>query len=313
MTLPLQANLLGWPFAAAQCIVEEKKESAIAEFSYYVMRKECLEDTTIVPKFTNTYRDWIESSKLNQITGLDKFPTVAYSQGTSESFDKFYLKHNTRRFRCFRGEYMYHRLAWENYFPNYKYIDDIPNTINLENNDAVVVSWPFADTGDTHPLFGKEFLDECYAKGIPVLIDCAFFGICSGMTFNFDHPAITDICFSLSKSFPLHHLRIGIRFTKEDDNDSLLVYHKTQYVNRYGAALGILFMENWSPDIAVETWHNKQIEWCKKMNLQPSSTVIFGIDTQHLYPHYNRGMIDTNRLCFAKFYESDILPEDIRV
>jgi hypothetical protein len=49
---------------------------------------------------------------LNCITGIDSFDQVDYSQGTTESFDHFYIKHPQRRFRCFRGEYLYHQLVW---------------------------------------------------------------------------------------------------------------------------------------------------------------------------------------------------------
>jgi hypothetical protein len=232
---------------------------------------------------------------------------MAYSNGTTESFDKFYLKNATRRFRCFRGEYMYHRVAWRNYFPDWAFIDDEP----IREGDAVVCSMPFADIGDCHPNFNKEFLDDCHAKGVPVLIDAAFYGIVGGLEFDFDHPAITDITFSLSKTFPVNYIRIGIRFTRVDDDDSLLVYHKTQYVNRLGAAIGLQFMNKWTCDDIYNTYRIRQIDWCERMGLTPSKSVIFGLDYNHRYDHYNRGLTDSNRLCFAKYFNTS-LPKDIK-
>jgi hypothetical protein len=309
MTLPLQANLKGLVLAPAQCVVEARKEAAVQYFTTKAMFEDCLHNEQVLPEFEKKYREWIMASKLNRVRGLDAFSVTAYSQGTTESFDKFYLKHHARRFRCFRGEYMYHRLAWDANNMPWSYLDDTPNKFKLQKGDAVVVSWPFADTGNVHHLFNQEFLDECHKKDIPVLIDCAFFGICGHIKFDFDHPAITDICFSLSKSFPLNYLRIGIRFTRVDDNDSLLVYNKTQYVNRLGAALGIKFMQSWDADSNYLQWRTLQEKWCKELNLEPSDSVIFGIDTKHQYDQYNRGMHDSNRLCFSKFYESGVIPK----
>jgi hypothetical protein len=308
MTQPLQANLKGWPFAAAQCVIDKARDEELQYFTTKAMFENCMEDATIIPRYYDTYRNWITSSTNNNITGLDAFPVTAYSNGTTESFDKFYLKHNTRRFRCFRGEYMYHRVAWRNYFPNWAFIDDEP----IREGDAVVCSLPFADTGDVHPAFTNDFLDDCHAKGVPVLIDAAFYGIVGNLEYNFDHPAITDITFSLSKSFPVNYVRIGIRFTRIDDDDSLLVYHKTQYVNRLGASIGLKFLQKHTCDDIYNTYRTRQLDWCDRMGLQPSNTVIFGIDYNHRYDHYNRGMPDTNRLCFAKYYNSGIMPQDIK-
>lgn len=308
MTLPLQANLKGWPFAAAQSVIDPKQEEALQFFTTKAMFEDCMHDTSIIPRYYDTYRKWITNSENNSILGLDAFPITAYSNGTTESFDKFYLKNSTKRFRCYRGEYMYHRVAWRNYFPNWEFIDDEP----IKEGDAVVVSLPFADTGDIHPSFTKEFLDDCYAKGVPVLIDAAFYGIVGHLEYDFDHPAITDITFSLSKTFPVNYIRVGIRFTRVDDDDSLLVYHKTQYVNRLGAAIGLKFLENYTCDEMFNKYRVRQIDWCDKMGLTPSKSVIFGLDHNHRYDHYNRGYAASNRLCFAKYYNTG-LPKDIKL
>lgn len=247
-------------------------------------------------EFCTAYKDWILSSTLNKINGLDQFPFVCYSNGTTESFDKFYIKNRTRRFRCFRGEYVYHRLTWRNSWPDWVWLDDEC----LDPNDAVVVSLPFSDTGDTHYLH-EALLDKCDALGIPVLVDCAYFGICEGLTFNFDHKCITDITFSLSKVFPVAHARIGMRFTRTDDDDSLFVVNKIGYTNRFGPQLGLQLIQQFSPDYIYNKYKDKQLELCKTLDVTPSRTVLFGIGGDQ-WAEYNRGTI-TNRLSFNKVYE----------
>jgi hypothetical protein len=247
----------------------------------------------IIDDFLDTYDTWIKSTTTNTIAGLDDFNYRCYSNGTTESFDKFYMKNATRRFRCFRGEYMYHKLAWRDKF-NWKWLEDD----NLDKNDAVVISLPFANTGNKHKLT-EDVLHSCSEIGIPVLVDCAYFGICSNIDFNFTHLCITDITFSLSKTFPLAYARTGMRYTREDNDDTMFVYQKIHYNNKLGALLGLKFLNVFGPDYIPNTYKEKQIEMCKICEVEPSNTVLFGIDYNNNYPEYNRGS-DTNRLSFHK-------------
>jgi|688.fasta_scaffold105462_2 hypothetical protein len=304
MTQPLQPNLLGLAMAPAEAIVQRDKIMLVEHAVARAALTHAMQDADVLEKFCSTYRAWIDSSRLNSFQGLDQFGTAAYSSGTSEAFDKFYMKHHHRRFRCFQGEYLYHRLTWQRSFDWAVMTDGA----DIAVNDAVVVSVPFADTGNVPKELTTAFLDRCAELGVPVLIDCAFFGICGNIKFDFGHSAITDVCFSLSKSFPVNLLRIGIRFTRTDDSDSLLVYHKSQYVNRLGAAVGLALLATQSPDHEFEQWRARQLEFCQQMQLEPSNTVIFGIDCDHRYDQYNRGSVDTNRICFSRYFESGVLP-----
>jgi len=246
--------------------------------------------------FCKKYLEWIASTTINSISGLEKYPYAAYSNGTTEAFDKFYMKNHTRRFRCFRGEYVYHQIAWRTSWPNWKFLeDDI-----LDKNDAVVISLPFSDTGDEHPAM-KQLLSECSILDIPVLVDCVYFGVCSDIHFDFNHDCITDITFSLSKAFPLAYARVGMRLTKVDNDDAMLMLHKIEYTNRIGAALGIQLMEKYSPDYIVNKYKKHQEDLCNTLNLHPSKTVLFGIDLNNTYPEYNRGG-PTNRLGLYKHF-----------
>ena len=252
--------------------------------------------TDCTAEFCSSYKKWILSSKLNSIHGLDQFPFMCYSNGTTEAFDKFYIKNHTRRFRCFRGEYVYHRLTWRNSWPNWTWLDDEC----LDPNDAVVISLPFSDTGNAHSLH-EALLDKCDELGIPVLVDCAYFGICEGLNFNFNHMCITDITFSLSKVFPVAHARIGMRFTRIDDDDPLFVVNKIGYTNRIGPQIGLQLINKFSPDYIYIKYRDRQLEICKDLNVIPSRTVLFGIGGEQ-WAEYNRGTA-TNRLSFNKIYE----------
>jgi len=307
MTLPLQPNLLGLPLAPAQCVIDpalkQQVHSIIDSSSYY------LDSDSVLSDFLSTYIQWIKQSQLNCITGIDSFDQVDYSQGTTESFDHFYIKNPQRRFRCFRGEYLYHQLVWKSSFPNWKFIEDEP----LMSNDAVVLSVPFADTGNVHAGIDKPFLDQCAYLKIPVLVDMAFFGICGNIDFDLSHPAISDVCFSLSKTFPVSLLRIGMRLSRGNQQDGLAVYNQTQYVNRAGAGIGLELLKILSADCTYLRYKDKQESWCQQHGLVASNSVIFGLDFAHRYDQYNRGSVDSNRICFASIYQYDSWPQAVKI
>jgi hypothetical protein len=303
MNQPAMNNLKVLNFGGASSVIDPDMTANVYAIIQQQAQNLVLDDLDVQYQFVEAYRTWINSSQLNRLSGLDQFPIAAFSNGTTEGFDKFYLKNSQRRFRCFRGEYMYHQAAWRNYFPGWKFIDEDP----LMPEDAVVISMPFSDTGNVHVDI-EATLDRCDRMGIPVLIDCAFFGICQDIEFNFDRPCITDITFSLSKSFPVANLRIGMRLTRTDDDDSLLVHQKTNYNNRLACGVGLQLIERYSPDYNVETWSLTQAKFCEQLGVTPSKSVVFGLGGED-FSKYNRGGA-TNRLCFSKYLYSGTLPND---
>ena len=256
---------------------------------------QCLNNDNIIDEFLYEYDNWIKTSTTNSITGLEDFKYKCYSNGTTESFDKFYMKNAKRRFRCYKGEYMYHKLAWRDKF-DWQWLEEA----QLHKNDAVVISLPFADTGDKHINY-HELMRKCCDLGVPVLVDCAYFGACYGVSIDIAYSCITDVTFSLSKSFPVAYARIGIRYTKVDDDDTMFVYHKISYNNKLGAALGMQYINAFTPDFIPQKYMQKQKDFCTILDVQPSATILFGIDKNNNFSQYNRGGV-TNRLSFHKQY-----------
>lgn len=278
-------------FSAAACI----KDKQTIELLKTPVNTDVLFAEDSVTDFLNDYRNWINSTKNNVFVGIENYQYSCFSAGTSESFDKFYMKNATKRFRCFRGEYIYHKLAWRDKF-NWCYIDDEP----IAENDAVIISLPFADTGNKH-INHNNILEKCEELNVPVLIDCCYFGTCANIEFDLTYNCITDVTFSLSKAFPVAHARIGMRLTKEDNDDTLFAYNKPNlsYNNRLGASLGQRFIKEFGPDYIFNKYRKHQIDFCNKTDTKVSNTVMFGIGDIR-YNQYNRGT-DTNRLSFHRY------------
>ena len=259
---------------------------------------DCISNDTIHTEFLECYRTWIQSSNNNSVKGMEEFPYACFSNGTTEAFDKFYAKHSTKRFRFFKGEFVYHRLSCRNNNYDWAYIEDK----KLDKNDVVIISLPFSDTGNKHVDLDY-ILYNCNALGIPVLLDCAYFGICNDIDIDLTHPCIKEVTFSLSKTFYSAYLRIGMRLTREDNDDPLFVTNKMGYINRLSAQVGTTLLGNFDSDYIYNKYRNRQLEYCNLLELEPSQCVLFGIGDER-WNDYNRDRA-TNRLSFHKFLTTD--------
>lgn len=263
---------------------------------------EAIDDENLHLNFLKNYIKWISTTKNNYILGLENYQYACFSNGTTESFDKFYCKYNKKRFRFFKGEYLYHRLSCRNHNLNWAYIEDD----QLRDNDVVIISLPFSDTGNMHEQM-HSVLKICNTLEIPVLIDCAYFGVCNGISFDFSYKCIKEITFSLSKSLYSAHLRIGMRLSRVDDDDPLFVTNKIGYVNRLSAYIGNRLIENFNPDYIYNKYSDRQKEICSILKVKPSNSVLFGVGGND-WNEYNRDR-HTNRLSFHKFLHHSNLDE----
>ena len=270
-------------------------DSKVVEFINSKVNSKYLYDDNIVPKFINKYYKWIQQSKLNNLHGLNKFNKLDFVHGTSQAFDFWYQKHHNRRFRCFKGDYVYHKVSWKNYF-NWAYIEDN----NLEINDAVIISVPFSDSGFIHPDLNN-LLDKCDELNIPVFIDAAYYCIARGIDFNLDRPCIDTITFSMSKAFyGAERLRIGLRCRKTDEDDGCVLFNQFHCVSKIAAGVGYELCKSFSPDYNQLKYNKKQIKICNDLNITPSNCVIFGLtDKDHLqFQDYDRGT-SWRRVCIS--------------
>lgn len=243
--------------------------------------------------FCDAYFEWIRTSNKNNFLGLNEFKFKVYSNGTTQTFDAWYIMHHSKRFRFFKGEYLYHHLSCEYHKFNWAFIEDD----DLRENDVVIISLPFSNTGNVHKNM-HEVLKTCDHFNVPVLIDCAFFGICENIDFDFRYKCIQSITFSLSKAFDCAYSRIGVRFSRTDSDDILSAHHKVNYINKVGAYLGLDIMKEFNPDYIVSKYKHKQLEYCKHLNLEPSNTVLFGLANEGWDEYKNFGV---SRISFHKF------------
>lgn len=237
----------------------------------------------IQSEFTEKFYNWINSSKLNNLNGLEDFPNKKIVAGTAQAFDHFYLKHKDRRFRFYKGEFMYHSACLKHGF-DWAYIEDN----RLHNNDAVIVSVPFSDTGTQ--LSMENLLYNCYGMDIPVLLDFAYFPCTKNINLDLaKFSAVETITFSISKAFyGCEFLRVGMRLQREDKDDGIDVFNSVEMVNRISLSIANSLIENYSVDHNWIKYEYVYKEVCKDLNLTETDCIMFGLGGEE-YKENNRG------------------------
>lgn len=243
-------------------------------------------------KFLELYPQWIQSSKLNTVKGLETLPNRHVSLGTTQAMDDFimYTLKTKRRLRVLKGEYGYGREVSD--------CDNICQTVDdfpLQRNDALLISAPFSATGDIHPRW-EELINTCNKLDIPVFVDCAFYGTCLNITLDFNHPCIDTVSFSPTKGLNCGNMRTGMIFTKRKGRDCALEilseWHHGIHIHTY---IAYMLMQNFSPDTIPNTYRDIQLKACEHYQLTPTNTIHLGLGDSR-WEYFSRENV-SNRVC----------------
>lgn len=228
-------------------------------------------------EYLQTLHEWIQASRLNSVRGLERFSERDLTIGTTQSFDEFYYRYADRRLRFFRGEYAYHRRIVK----TWSFLEDAP----LSDRDYLIISWPFCSTGAKHPRM-DEILHQARQLRIPVLIDGAYFGTCQGLDFDFAHPAIEAVCFSISKSLGLGDIRSGIRYSFYTDDLPIRQQNRFNHTILADAKIGLYMMEKFSADYIPMQYREAQESVCREARLSPTPCMHLALGEESIWSDY---------------------------
>ena len=267
----------------------------------------------VIPSFEKAFSPWLTNHSSNKIIGLENFE-ADLSQGATQSFDSFYLRHPNKTYKFLQGEYFYHVLTGINLNRPWSFIN---NWKELKEGDAFILSVPFCDTGNQ--VFElDEMFNHCSLHNIPVLLDCAYFTIASNIVLNLNHQCIDTVAFSLSKTFPVAHARIGMRYTRPQSKDGQKLHSKINYDNRVSAAIGLEVINNFKSDFIVNKYQTAYNRFVNLLNLTPGNSIMFA-DGDASWEEYGRkGLLEVyglnldytlfkNRICLTSLLEQQDL------
>lgn len=269
------------------------------------MTFESARDVMINPVFNEIfayeYRSWIGKGTLSPVSGLEPFDKVVITNAVTHSLESYFLANRNKRIRMFRGEYPHMRRLMKLYGQPVLYLGE-GEDVNPAY-DVVLLSWPFSATGDKHPATDY-ILELCDKIGVPVFVDCAFWPACYDVPIDLGHECIRQVAFSLSKSFPMAGVRIGIEFLRYESQPHPQDVFLGHYFNRLGAAVALSIFKRFYPDYIPAKYRHTQHHVCKELGLTPSKTVIFGLSEDPEWEEYSREGV-VNRPCISKAIESE--------
>ena len=238
-------------------------------------------DQIALGEFEHAFHIWVHSS-VQEIKGLPRKKYIV--SGVTDAFNQLYSLYN--KIGVFEGEYGYHKRVLG---------DRV--TEDFREADCIVVSHPFSADGNC----SHDKLLEANSYGVPIFVYCALFGVCKGIDFDFKrYKNVRSVCFSLSKTFGTGLRRVGLLYTK--DEFAVTKYAGWQYPLVSSAEHHYELLQTVGPADMPKLYAQKQVRVCRKLEVMPSSTVIFGLDYTDRWSEYKRGNV--NRVCITDELEA---------
>lgn len=217
----------------------------------------------IFEKFKTHFLAYITSSTLNSVIGLENSARTDIILGCTQYIDDLHIRHS--EIQVIEHEYNYHKRLK-------------PNTVyctieTLKPRVPLIISIPFSYTGCTYRDMTR-LLDRCSELDIPVHLDGAWITAAKNTHIDFNHPAVVSLGISLSKGLGLSGWnRIGVRYTKENVEDSITVMNGFLQIPSVPVIIGTYFMEHVPVDHLWNTHGNKHYKICSDFNLNTSDTI----------------------------------------
>lgn len=235
-------------------------------------------------QYTDAFQDWIAHRTFNKVQGLSNFTNACYSAGAAESIDSFVNRHvKNRRIRFSVAEYVGAKITCNAAGGTWAFLEDGEITVN----DAVVISCPFSGNGDSYSNF-DQLMIQCTELNVPVLIDLSYYGISYHMHINLDYDCITDVVFSLSKPMATQ-LRAGIRFRRQELDDTMQGNFSIKVYNRIAATVAIGLMKNFPQEYFANRYGGVSRHFCQQLGLDPTPTVTLALGNADHHSEFLRG------------------------
>lgn len=276
------------------------RNKEIQDFHWHLDSND-LKNVTLL-EYEKVWREWINYSNTKSLRGLENFTHVDYTQGTSQTFDQFILRHSKdREIIVLNGDFQYHACLGKHVqFQNLHSPHHLESILQGPGLHALLISAPFSDFGCIHPDF-EHIMQVCNVMDIPVCLDLAYWGIAKHVHIDLnDFPAIKEVTCSLSKPFfTLENHRVGVRFTKDYVDDGVSMLNEVKMQNNYSMALGVEYMRNFSPDYNWEKYRDLYETICQNEDLVWTDTMIFGLGDDIRHSEFNRGVTGNYRVCIS--------------
>ena len=248
--------------ARPQPMWDKRINHVIEDYHRNGVKRGCPDENVLYDVFKEEFEFWMHGS-INCLLGFDAFPVRDICIGCTQFIDNLYMREGIG-VQVFEGDYKYHWRLNNNI--RYATLD------TLDATKDVLIALPFPATGDIHPNM-EEILDKCYNANIPVHIDGAWITCSKDITFNFNHPAIHSFAISLSKGLGLGWNRIGVRYSRTRQTDSIGIMNDFNMNCRSLTWMGLHFIRSLEPDYFWLKYGEAYETVCRDFDLEPTNTI----------------------------------------
>jgi hypothetical protein len=219
----------------------------------------CVDDS-IYEEFIDMTEQHVLGSKLNSVKGLDNFAHKDIIIGCTQFIDNIYMQGPVQ---TLHDDYRYHQRLGKSMQVR---------ADGLISNVALIIAMPFPQTGAPHGSMGT-ILQQCLKKNISVHIDGAWITCSRNIDFDLDHPAIKSVGISLSKGLGLGWNRIGVRWRKDDHDDSISIMNRFHMCNKTLVKVGRHYLQNIQPDYLWNTYGDRYRKVCRDFGLEETDSI----------------------------------------
>jgi hypothetical protein len=228
-------------------------------------------------EFQQAAREYFLGTSINRLSGLDRFPVIHTILGCNHAIDSLIMRYGVDGLQIFRHDYAYYtRLN-----PGLTHAQ--PG--QLVPSCPVLMAMPSPGYLGPHPQ-QQEILDEAAQKDCEVHLDCAWLGAARDIQFNFDHPAVASVSMSLSKGMDMWWNRVGIRWSRqEDDTNPVSIYNTHNMIHQVPLLIGLKHLRSVKPDHVWTHYHDRYHALCGELKLRPTRMihVAQSLDRVHMY------------------------------
>ncbi len=217
---------------------------------------------SVYTNFKEEAANWIFGSKLNQLSGITGRLDII--NGCTQFIDNIYMQGPVQ---VLRGDYKYHERL------GLAYVKDVGSLIP---GIPLIIAMPFPRIGAPHQDM-EEIIEESRLKNIHVHIDGAWITCCRDIRFDFSDPVIQSVGISLSKGLGLGWNRIGLRWTRQSQADSVTIMNDFRMNNRALSMIGLHFVRNFSSDYLWNTHGNRYYQVCNDFGLEPTNSIYLAL------------------------------------
>lgn len=264
------------------CDTRAIRDSKIIEYikNYKTDFYETLHNFEQYENLVTTAKTWL-NGYIDLSSNLQLVPMFS----TNSAVIEFLLKNNSRKIRIHQQEY-WNKTQLKHYGISATYFTE-PKDIN--DNDCVIISLPLHGTFSI-PEWINELFIICSKKGIPVFVDCCWAWLQHKLKINLDYDCVDTVSCTVGKFFPTEGMHTGFKFTKKEKIQKFDLLYSS---NKISHQLIIDLMKNFPVDYLVKKYSDLQEFWCKKLDLEPTSSVHNAYCDKDLYWYSeHRALID---------------------